>query len=167
MPSSCRNFFVTAAIVEEALAENPGALWTRRQAGRRRRRRANCAAGIGQRRLRHSRSRLVLADGCRGVFRPGGIDLLSPDRLAALPKLQPRDVPFASLQGWTRFAFLQVFVNIVRAQGAGRHRAANDRGFVWVFGGFDQSSVPTAGSRYNIGAHNLIKVRRRRRRFMD
>jgi len=39
-----------------------------------------------------------------------------PEWLQALPKLAPRDIPFASLEGWTRCAFLQVFVNVVRAR---------------------------------------------------
>jgi Dyp-type peroxidase family len=35
--------------------------------------------------------------------------------LKGLPPVDPQDVPYLSLQAWTRFAFVQVFMNIVRA----------------------------------------------------
>lgn len=53
---------------------------------------------------------------CALQFNQPEITAIPPDWLAALPYVQPQDVGKVTLQGWTRYAFLQVFVNVVQAQ---------------------------------------------------
>ena len=70
---------------------------------------------------------LALAEFCYGVpgpdhlsptlcalqFNQPEITAVPPDWLATLPYVPPQDIPTLTLQGWTRYAFMQVFVNNV------------------------------------------------------